>query len=229
MRMKIAPSLMNADLLNIGRELADLDAIADYYHVDIIDWHYVKNMCLTPQVIKVMRTVTTLPIEAHLYVDNVDEQLVDTCLDAGATMVTMPADVVGRSVNRLCTRIHKRGCKTGIFLNPSQDVRCIEPYAKMLDNVIVLSVDPGFSGQQFIEGTYERIRELRRMRKSLGATFQIAIDGDCNRERFIPLAKAGADALALGRGLFGRDLSTRKAAELTLEDITAAQCVSDPV
>lgn len=219
MRLKIAPSLMSADLLNIGKELEVLNDYADYYHVDIIDWHYVKNMCLTPQIIAAMRTATNLPIEAHLYVDNVDEILVNTCLEAGANIITMPADIVGRSIHRYATIIHGKLAKVGIFLNPSQQISEIRPYARLLDNLIILSVDPGFGGQLFIPETYERIKEAVELRKELGAHFQISIDGNCGADRFYNLAKAGAEALALGRGLFNCAPTTKECALLTLKNI----------
>lgn len=219
MHLKIAPSLMSANLLDIRSELAALDDVADYYHVDIIDWHYVKNMCLTPQFIAAMRTVTRRPIEAHLYVDNVDESLINTCLDAGANIITLPADVVGRSVNRYANLVHKRGAQFGIFLNPSQPIETIEPYASTLDSLLILSVDPGFGGQDFIPTTYERIRKAVEIRNHLGCSYQIAIDGNCNESRFLPLAQAGAEAFSLGRGLFGRDINTKHAGELTKKSL----------
>lgn len=215
MSLRIAPSLMSADLLDLRSELRALDPYADYYHVDIIDWHYVKNMCLTPQFIGAMRAETSLPIEAHLYVDNVDEALIETCLDAGANIVTMPADVISRSVNRFSRLIHDRGARVGVFLNPAQRVEEIEPYAQLLDTLLILSVDPGFGGQNFIPSTYARIERAVEMRSSLSCRYQIALDGNCDQTRFLPLARAGADALSLGRGLFERDANTRRAAELT--------------
>ena len=220
MHLKIAPSLMSANLLDIRSELAALDNVADYYHVDIIDWHYVKNMCLTPQFISAMRTATNRPIEAHLYVDNVDEMLINTCLDAGASIITLPADVVGRSVNRYANLVHRRKAQFGIFLNPSQPVETIEPYASTLDTLLILSVDPGFGGQDFIPTTYGRIKKAVEIRNCLECSYQIAIDGNCNESRFLPLAQAGADAFSLGRGLFGRNADTKRAGELTKKSMT---------
>lgn len=219
MRMKMAPSLMSANLLELGNEVRALEPYADCLHVDIIDWHYIKNMCLTPQVLKSVHAITSLPIEAHLYMDNIDEHLIEICLDAGATIITMPADVIGRSVHRFANLIHGAGAQIGVFLNPSQGINDVHPYASDIDELLLLAADPGFGGQSFIDGTYGRIEAACRMRTATGAHFEIEVDGDCEESRFAALAKAGADMLALGRGCFGRADNTAEAARLTLESL----------
>lgn len=226
MSLTIAPSFMSANLLEVGKEIEALEPFASFFHIDIIDWHYVKNMCLTPQFIKAMSAVTEVPLDAHLYVDNIDEELIRTCLDAGAGIITMPADVVGRSVNRFANMIHEAGCRVGIFLNPSQPVDDVVPYIGQIDHLLLMSVDPGFSGQVFLPQTYDRIRRAVELRESHGLDYRIVIDGNCNEERFCDLAKAGADALVLGRGLFGRDPDTRRAAELTAQSIAEANAAA---
>lgn len=223
MHLNIAPSFMSADLLNIASEIEALDSYADYYHVDIIDWHYVRNMCLTPQFIKAMSTVTDVPIEAHLYVDGIDEELIALCLDSGASLITLPSDDVERSINRFAAMIHARGARVGIFLNPAQPVEVIVPYIDVLDTVLLMSVDPGFGGQEFNQHTYDRIAKVKSLREEHGASFHIAVDGNCNESRFMELAQAGADAFVLGRGLFDRDPDTRQAALLTRGSLDAVE------
>lgn len=224
MRMKMAPSLMSANLLELGNEVRALEPYADCLHVDIIDWHYVKNMCLTPQVLKAVRSITSLPIEAHLYMDNIDEQLIETCLDAGATIITMPADIIGRSIHRFASLIHEADAQVGVFLNPSQSIEDVRPYASDIDELLLLAVDPGFGGQRFIDSTYERIEAACQLRAETGTHFEIEIDGNCEEGRFAHLARAGADVLALGRSCFGRAEDTAEAARLTLESIEQAAC-----
>ena len=219
MRMKMAPSLMSANLLELGNEVRSLEPYADCLHIDIIDWHYVKNMCLTPQIMKAVRSITSTPIEAHLYMDNIDEQLIETCLDAGATVVTMPADVIGRSIHRFADLIHKADAQIGIFLNPSQRIEDIRSYATDVDELLLLAADPGFGGQSFIDGTYKRIEDACRLRNEVDGSFIIEVDGNCEESKFSALAKAGADMLALGRGCFGRSGNTAEAARLTLESL----------
>lgn len=213
--MKMAPSFMSANLLDIRGELAACDAYADYYHVDIIDWHYVKNMCLTPQIIKAMSSATSIPIEAHLYVDNIDLDIIELCLNSGARLITVPADVVGRQIHRIATTVHNGGAKLGVFLNPAQAIEEVEPYAQLIDSLLIMSVDPGFGGQTFLPNTFERIARAKALRIESGASYQIAVDGNCDDDKFVPLIKAGADAVSLGRAVFARDPDTAKAAQLT--------------
>lgn len=220
--LKMAPSFMSANLLNIQGELYALDPYADYYHVDIIDWHYVKNMCLTPQIIKAMSSATEVPIEAHLYVDTIDENLVDLCLESGAKIITMPSDVIGRSVNRLANQVHHGNARFGVFLNPYQEIQTVIPYIHELDSLLIMSVDPGFGGQDFLPQTFDRVREAYALRSEHGADFQIAIDGNCDDDKFAKLAAAGADAVCLGRGVFSRHPDTAIAGRLTKEALAAA-------
>lgn len=223
MHTKIAPSLMNMSLLNVERDIAILDGVASLYHVDIIDGHYVKNMCLTPHFIRQLRQITDKPIEAHLYVEDIDEWVVKDCIDAGATLITMPSDGVGRSVHRLCSYAHEAGAKAGIFLNPYQSVREIEPYIDVIDDLLILSVDPGYTGQAFLPGTYERIREARALRERAGKSFPIAIDGGCNTQNYQQLIEAGCDVLNLGRGLFDNGGTLAEAAQRTVAEVATAE------
>lgn len=220
--VKIAPSLMNMSLLQVEHDLHILDSITDLYHVDIIDGHYVPNMCLTPHFIAQIRPVTSKPIEAHLYVDGIDKAFIDTCIDAGASLLTLPADGVGRSIHRFCDYIHERGAKVGAFINPADPVNVISSYATELDSLLVLSVDPGFTGQKFIEGTYDRIVEAKVLRAEVGAHYEIAIDGGCNATNYRLLIEAGCDVLNLGRGLFNNGDSLEESARCTYEEIQTA-------
>lgn len=220
--VKIAPSLMNMSLLQVEHDLCVLDPITDLYHVDIIDGHYVPNMCLTPHFIAQIRPVTPKPIEAHLYVDGIDKEFIDVCIDAGASLLTLPADGVGRSIHRFCDHIHKRGAKVGAFINPSDPVDIVSSYAAELDSLLVLSVDPGFTGQKFIEGTYDRIVEAKALRAKAGAHYEIAIDGGCNATNYRLLIEAGCDVLNLGRGLFDNGDSLEDSVRHTYEEIRAA-------
>jgi D-allulose-6-phosphate 3-epimerase len=223
MHTKIAPSLMNMSLLNVADDLHILDAYADCYHVDIIDGHYVRNMCLTPHFIAQISEITKVPIEAHLYVEGVDELLVQTCLDAGASIVSVPSDDAGRSIHRLCDLIHGRRASVGVFLNPYQAVEEIRPYAAELDNLIILSVDPGFTGQSFISSTVERVAQAKVLREELNGHFDISVDGGCSVANFESLIAAGCDVLDIGRGLFANGPTLKEAVENTIEQIREAE------
>lgn len=226
--VKIAPSLMNMSLLHVERDLHTLDPITDIFHVDIIDGHYVPNMCLTPHFIAQIRPVTSKPIEAHLYVDGIGEGLIDACIDAGASLLTLPADGVGRSIHRLCNYIHERGAKVGAFVNPSDPIDIVSSYAAELDSLLVLSVDPGFTGQKFIEGTYDKIAQAKAMRTESGSHYDIAIDGGCNASNYRLLIEAGCDVLNLGRGLFDNGDTLEEAAHRTYAEIQTALIRAKP-
>ena len=219
MNLKMAPSLMSMDLLDVRKSITTLNTRADFYHVDILDWHYVKNMCLTPHFIEAIRPITDVPIEAHLYVDNLEADLVQLCLDAGANIITMPSDIIDRQVYRLANLIHQQGASFGVFLNPSQPISTIAPYGELLDQLILMNVDPGFSNQKMIPRAYTRITEAKTLRDSNDWHYQITVDGNCNENNFEKLAVAGVDAYVLGRGLFGRNTDLSQAAEDTYFDL----------
>lgn len=224
--MKIAPSLMNMGLLHVEDDIRQLDTYTDFYHVDIIDWHYVKNMCLSPQVIKEIRKVTDKPIEAHLYVDNLEEDLIDYCLRCGADIITMPSDIVGRSIHRFSKLIHTHKAKVGVFLNPSQSVDEIQQYSDILDQLILLSVDPGFSGQDFVQGTFQKIANAKSYREASSSGYMITVDGGCNQSNFEHLFNAGANALVLGRGLFDRNANLGIAISETYREFMHLKAIS---
>lgn len=223
MDVEISPSMMCADLLCLADEMRALDAVAGSYHVDIIDWHYCKNMSLAPCFIDAMRKVTDKPVEAHLYVDNIDEVLIDTCLSSGATTITMPPDVIGRSVYRFARRIHEKGARFGVFLSPSASLSSILPYVDELDRLLVMTVDPGFAGQQFVDATLDKIVEASQLRSERNLHFDIEVDGCCNERFYERLIRAGADVLVLGSsGLFSKSESTEEAARIARKNVRDA-------
>lgn len=223
-KVKFSPSLMCIDLLNIQRELSVLDEQADYYHIDIIDWHYCKNMCLSPVFVEAVHRVTDVPLDVHLYVDNVDADLIQLCIDSGAEIIELPADVVGRQVNRFANQIHSQGKQFGIFINPADRLELLEPYADLIDWLNIMTVDPGFSGQAFVESTLPKIAQASRWKQERGYHYTICTDGCCNKRYFRRLYQAGAQVFTLGSsGLFGLDRNdTRHAMELALRDIAEA-------
>ncbi len=116
MKVKFSPSLMCMDLLNIEKEIKILDPESDYYHVDILDWHYVKNMSLAPCFMAEINKISKVPQDVHLYVDNLDVDLVDLCIDSGAEIVTMPPEIIEKMAFRLFNHIHQRGKKPAFSL-----------------------------------------------------------------------------------------------------------------
>lgn len=220
MKIKFSPSLMCMDLLNIEREIHILDEKADYYHVDIIDWHYCKNMSLAPCFMKAIHNISDIPQEAHLYVDNIDTDLIQLCIESGAEIITMPPEVVERQTMQLIRYIKSKGKKVGFFINPSARLDILEPYINYIDRILIMTVDPGFAGQDFVPRSLDKIRLAAKWKEENGYSYEIACDGCCNETHYRPLYDAGCEVFILGAsGLFGKDPDTRKALEITAHQI----------
>ena len=223
MRVKISPSLMCVNLLRIEEDIRKLDAVADYYHVDIIDWHYCKNMSLAPCFMEAIKKVTKIPMEAHLYVDNIEEDLVNLCIDSGAEIITMPPEVIERQVYRLSSLIHKKNKKFGVFINPAVSLDIIKPYADKIDNLLIMSVDPGFAGQKFIRNTLDKIKQASQWKEQYGYTYEIAVDGCCNEKYYKDLYDAGCEVFIIGSsGLFNKNQDLNKAIDIMINNIKEA-------
>lgn len=215
MDVRISPSLMCMDLMHIADEINKLEVIADEYHADIIDWHYCRNMSLAPCFIEGIRGITKKPIEAHLYVDNIDAELVELCMDSGASIVTMPPEVIERQVYRLKRLTEDRGVGFGVFINPAVSLDVVEPYLDQLNRLLILTVDPGFAGQPFVESSLRKIEAAAKRRDQLGLSFDIEVDGCCNERYYRRLRDAGADTFVLGgSGLFKKDPDTARAIQI---------------
>lgn len=223
MNVIFSPSLMCMDLLNIQSEIQILSEYADEFHVDILDYHYCKNMSLSPPFMEAITHITDIPMEAHLYVDNIDKELVEWCVRSGARIITCPPDVISRQMYAIKRYLDSKNVQFGIFLNPSDPVSIIEPYIQIIDRLIIMSVDPGFAGQPFIETTYDRIRQACQLRKQQNGHFTIGIDGCCNERYFKELYLAGADVFIVGgSGMFSKSSDTKEAMEIAVHNIEIA-------
>lgn len=203
---------MCMDLLNIQKEIEILDTKADYYHVDIIDWHYCKNMSLAPCFMEAIAKISSVPQEAHLYVDNIDPELVQLCIDSGAEIITMPPEIVERQTMRLIRQIKSQHKKVGFFINPSTRLDVLEPYIEYIDRILIMTVDPGFAGQPFIPQSLDKIRLAKEWKETRGYTYEIACDGCCNENYYSDLYAAGCEVFIVGTsGLFGKSKDTAEA------------------
>jgi len=206
MSIKISPSLMCMDILHVADQVKVMDEGASYYHVDIIDWHYVKNFCLAPFFMDQLKTITNVGMDAHLMVDNVDVDLVELCIDSGAEMVTLPADIIGRKAFRLINVIKNRGKKVGVYINPSMRLEEISLYIHLVDKVTFMTVDPGYAGQPFIAESLDKIKQAKELKEEKGYSYEIEVDGSCNLKTYDKLFKAGAEVFIVGSsGLFSLD------------------------
>lgn len=209
-KVEFSPSLMTMDLDKFKEQITFLNDHADSYHIDIMDGHYVPNITLSPWFIEEVRKISDLPMSAHLMVTDPSfwvEQLIDLKCD----VICMHAEVLDGLAFRLIDQIHAAGLQAGVVLNPETPIDTIFPYIDQLDKITIMTVDPGFAGQRFIEGTLDKIVALRQLRAEKGYRYVIEMDGSSNRKSFKRIDAAGPDIYIIGRsGLFGlsEDIAT---------------------
>ncbi|MCU5773239.1 D-allulose 6-phosphate 3-epimerase [Erwiniaceae bacterium BAC15a-03b] len=199
------PSLMCMDLTKFSEQITALNSRASFFHVDIMDGHYVKNITLSPFFIEQLKKVSTIPIDVHLMVEK-PEEIIPMCLEAGADYISFHPETANNKIFRLINEIHDAGKKAGVVLNPSTSVASIKEYIHLLDKITIMSVDPGFAGQKFIPETLNKIAELVKYRDDNGLHYLTEIDGSCNEKTFNQVANSGVDVFIVGTsGLFNLD------------------------
>jgi ribulose-phosphate 3-epimerase len=199
--VRIAPSILSADFAALGREIEAVTAAgADWIHVDVMDNHFVPNLTVGPMVVKALRPHSTLPFDCHLMVTPVDP-LVAAFAEAGADTISFHPEA-GPHVHRTIQLIKSHGKRAGCVLNPATPLAAIENVLADLDLVLVMSVNPGFGGQAFIESQLAKIAALRKAIDALGRPIDLEVDGGVNAETAKRCIKAGADALVAGTAVF---------------------------
>lgn len=204
-KIKIAPSILSADFTRLGEEIVAVDeAGADYIHIDVMDGHFVPNITIGPMIVEAARRVTKLPLDVHLMIEN-PECYIDSFVKAGADIVTVHAEVCPH-LNRTISQIQEAGAKAGVSLNPSTPVSALECVIDSLDLVLVMSVNPGFGGQSFIENSITKVEAIRAMldAKRLDHV-ELQVDGGIKPDNIAKVAAAGADVFVAGSAVYGKD------------------------
>ena len=199
----IAPSILSADFARLGAEVeAVLAAGADWIHFDVMDNHYVPNLTIGPLVCKALRKHgITAPIDVHLMVDPVD-RLVPEFAEAGANWISFHPEA-SRHVDRTIQVIRDAGCRPGIVLNPATPLSWLDHTLGSVDLVLLMSVNPGFGGQQFIEPVLEKLKEARKRIDASGREIRLEIDGGVKQDNIGRIARSGADTFVAGSAIFG--------------------------
>ena len=200
----IAPSILSADFARLGEDVRKaLDAGADWVHFDVMDNHYVPNLTIGPLVCKALRDYgITAPIDVHLMVEPVDSIVPDFAA-AGATRISFHPEAT-RHVDRTLQLIRGHGCMTGLVFNPATPLEWLDWTLEQLDLVLLMSVNPGFGGQQFIPATLEKLRAVRRRIDAGGRAVRLQVDGGIHHETIAAAAAAGADTFVAGSAVFGK-------------------------
>lgn len=202
--MMIAPSILSADFSRLGDEVRAVEAAgAEVIHVDVMDGHFVPNITIGPLVVKAVRQVTDLPVDVHLMITEPDRYLKDFA-DAGADWITVHVEACVH-LHRTLSYIRDLGKKAGAVLNPATSLSTLDYVLEELDLVMLMSVNPGFGGQSFIESTLEKTRRLRAMLDKVNPGAGIEIDGGISPETIGRVAEAGANIFVAGSAIYGRD------------------------
>jgi ribulose-phosphate 3-epimerase len=199
--VKIAPSILSADFTRLGEEIkAAEQAGADLIHVDIMDGHFVPNITIGPPVVKAIRKITTVPLDVHLMIEEPDRYISDFA-KAGADMITIHAEA-STHLHRSINYIKASNAKAGVSLNPATPPHVLDFVLSEVDMILVMSVNPGFGGQEFIPQSMDKIRKLSGDIRGGGFTILISVDGGINANNARDVVEAGADILVMGSAFF---------------------------
>lgn len=202
MAYRIAPSILSADFARLGEEVRAVAAAgADLVHFDVMDNHYVPNLTIGPLVCAALRPHVKLPLDVHLMVRPVD-RLVPDFAKAGANIITFHPEA-SEHIDRTIALIREHGCKPGLVLNPATPLSFLDHTLEKLDVVLLMSVNPGFGGQQFIRSVLPKITEVRRRIDALGREIWLEVDGGIKTDNIAEVARAGADTFVAGSAIFG--------------------------
>ena len=212
--IKVAPSILSADFAHLGRDIEAIST-ADYVHVDVMDGMFVPNISIGIPVVASIRKVTDLPLDVHLMITKPVRYVEQFC-DAGADIVTVHAEAAaGYQLERAVEMIHAAGAKAAASVKPHTPVEVLAPVMAQLDMVLIMSVEPGFSGQSYIEGSERKVARTVELARAVGAAPLIEVDGGIGVKTAPLVAAAGADVLVCGSAVCGADDPAAAIAQVT--------------
>ena len=204
MNAKIAASILSADFARLGEQVNDAVAAgADWIHVDVMDGHFVPNVTIGPPVLKSLRATTDLPLDVHLMIEQ-PERLIPEFARAGADRITVHIETCPH-IHRTIQQIKELGVKAGVTLNPATPLGSLEEILSQVDLVLIMSVNPGFGGQAFIESALNKVREVRSILKERGSSAHIQVDGGINNNTIKAVSRAGATSFVAGSAIFNTE------------------------
>ena len=200
--LRIAPSILSADFARLGESIAEAEAAgADWIHVDVMDGHFVPNITIGVPVVAAIRKVTRLPLDVHLMIERPD-RYIEAFARAGADWITVHVEAE-RHLHRTVQAIRQHGAKAGVSLNPGTPVSALDEILPFIDLVLVMSVNPGFGGQQFIETSVAKIEAVRRAVDAQGHPIEIEVDGGIAPATVGRVVRAGATVVVAGNAVYG--------------------------
>ncbi|HRR42667.1 MAG TPA: ribulose-phosphate 3-epimerase [Syntrophales bacterium] len=199
---RIAPSILSADFGRLGEEIRAVEAAgADLIHIDVMDGHFVPNLTIGPAVVASLRKVTTIPFDVHLMIES-PERYIDAFAGAGSDIITVHVEA-SPHLHRTVTSIREKGKKAGVSLNPATPLSAVEQILPDVDLLLVMTVNPGFGGQKFIEGMIGKIRKAKDLVRALNPAALLEVDGGITLENIRSVREAGTDIVVAGASVFG--------------------------
>lgn len=201
MTLRIAPSILSADFANLATDVAKIEDVGDLIHIDVMDGHFVPNLAFGPQVVAALRPLTKLPLEVHLMVEK-PENFVDEFIKAGADTILVHAESTPH-LYRVIQLIKEAGVKAGVVVNPGTPIESVSPILHLVDEVLVMTVNPGFGGQKFLPDMLRKVTHVAQLRDTTAnADYTIEVDGGVNADTIDDCANAGADTFVAGSFVF---------------------------